>query len=144
MALKITTEITINAKPEKIWGILTNFKDYPTWNPFITSVEGNVEVDKKITARIEPPEANGMTFKPTILTLVKYKELSWLGHLLFPGLFDGRHKFELIDKGNGATTFIQSEDFSGLLVPLFKKQLNNNTKNGFIAMNKMLKEIAEK
>lgn len=143
MAKEIKTEILIYALPEKIWSILTNFDNYPSWNPFIKSIKGEVKVGNKITARIEPPEASGMTFKPNILTLETNKELSWLGHLLFAGLFDGEHKFELIDNGNETTTFKQSEKFNGLLVPLFKKQLDTNTKNGFAAMNMKLKELAE-
>ena len=143
MAKEIKTEILIYASPEKIWSILTNFDNYPSWNPFIKSIKGEVKVGNKITARIEPPEASGMTFKPQILTLETNKELSWLGHLLFAGLFDGEHKFELIDNGNETTTFKQSEKFNGLLVPLFKKQLDTNTKNGFAAMNMKLKELAE-
>ncbi|MCX6180342.1 MAG: SRPBCC domain-containing protein [Bacteroidetes bacterium] len=141
--MEIKTEITINAAPEKVWAILSNFKNYPAWNTFITSITGDVKVGNKITARIEPPEASAMTFKPTVLSFETNKEFKWLGHLLFPGLFDGEHKFELIANSNGTTTLIQSEKFKGILVPLFKKQLNNNTKNGFEAMNKKLKELAE-
>lgn len=143
MVLEIKTEITINATPEKVWEIFANFDAYPNWNPFIKSIEGQVAVDNKIVARIEPPEAKGMTFKPKVVSFIENKELSWLGHLLFPGLFDGSHKFELIDNGNGTTTFVQSERFRGILVPFFKKQLKKNTKNGFIEMNKKLKELAE-
>ena len=143
MAKEIKTEILIHATPEKVWSILTNFDNYPNWNPFIKSINGEVKVGNTITARIEPPEANGMTFKPKILSYDVNKELSWLGHLIIPGLFDGQHKFELIDNGNGTTTFIQSEKFKGILVPLFKKMLDINTINGFDAMNKKLKELAE-
>jgi hypothetical protein len=143
MATEIKTEILINATTDRVWTVLTNFDNYPSWNPFIKSIKGEVKVGNKITARIEPPEASGMTFKPKILTLETNKELSWLGHLLFAGLFDGEHKFELIDNGNETTTFKQSEKFNGLLVPLFKKQLDTNTKNGFAAMNIKLKELAE-
>jgi len=53
------------------------------------------------------------------------------------------HKFELIDHGNGTTTFIQSEKFKGILVSLFAKQLDNNTKRGFMEMNLKLKAVAE-
>lgn len=143
MAKEIKTEILINATPEKVWSILTNFDNYPNWNPFIKSIKGEVKVGNIITARIEPPEAKEMTFKPKILTFETNKELKWLGHLLFAGLFDGEHKFELIDNGNGTTIFIQSERFKGILVPLFKKQLDNNTKKGFEEMNSKLKELAE-
>ena len=65
------------------------------------------------------------------------------GKLLFKGLFDGAHKFEIVDNKNGTTTFIQSETFTGILVPIFAKQLDNNTRKGFEEMNKKLKEMAE-
>lgn len=143
MSKVIKTEIQINATPEKVWSILTNFDQYPQWNPFIKSISGQVAVGNKITARLEPPGAQGMTFKPTVLAFEAFKEFRWLGHLLFPGLFDGEHKFELIDHKNGTTTFIQSEKFKGILVPLFRKMLDTNTVNGFNLMNQKLKERAE-
>lgn len=143
MAKEIKTEILINATPDKVWAILTDFDNYPNWNPFIKSIKGQVAVGNKITARMEPPGANGMTFVPKVLVFETNKEFRWLGHLLFPGLFDGEHKFELIDNKNGTTTFRQSERFRGILVPLFQKMLDINTTNGFIQMNKKLKELAE-
>lgn len=144
MGKVISTEILINATTEKVWTILTSFNYYPNWNPFIKSIKGEVKVGNKITVRIEPPGAKGMTFKPKIITFETNKKLSWLGHLLFSGLFDGEHKFELINNGNGTTTFRQIEKFEGILVPLFKKQLDNNTTKGFEEMNKKLKVLAEK
>ncbi len=141
MAKEIKTEIVIQATPEKIWKILTDFESYPQWNPFITSITGNVEKGNKIVVSIKPPKGSGMTFKPTILTKTDNKELSWKGKLLFNGLFDGVHKFELIDNGNGTTTFVQSEKFSGIFVWLFNPQ---KTKNGFNEMNQKLKELAER
>lgn len=140
---EIKTEILINASAEKVWEVLTNFDSYPDWNPFIRSIKGEVMSGNKITVRIQPPGSNGMTFKPEVLVLTKNHKLSWLGHLLLPGLFDGEHIFELIDNENGTTTFIQSEKFKGLLVGLFKKQIDSNTKKGFEEMNTKLKELSE-
>ena len=144
MAFEIKTEITINATPDKVWAILTNFKAYPDWNPFIKSLKNEVIIGERILVRIEPPETKGMTFNPRVLTYNKNKEFSWLGHLLLPGLFDGKHKFELKANEDGTTTFIQSEQFRGILVPLFKGKLNHNTRNGFIEMNGKLKDLAER
>ena len=140
MAKEIKTEILIHSTPEKVWAILTGVDNYPNWNPFIKSVNGEVKVGNKITVRIEPPEEKGMTFNPKVLTCEVNKELSWIGRLLFPGLFDGEHKFELIDNGNETTTFRQSEKFNGILVGLLNVE---NTKKGFESMNKKLKIIAE-
>lgn len=143
MAKEIKTSIVIQASPQKVWAILTNTQAYPSWNPFIKSIEGNLAVGAKIKARIEPPQAKGMTFTPTILKFETNKSFVWLGSLWFKGLFDGKHKFELIDNGDGSTTFIQSEEFKGILVPLFNKMLDNNTVKGFELMNQKLKELAE-
>ncbi len=144
MAKEITTEVIINAIPEKVWAVFTNFSNYPLWNPFIKSVTGTIAVGHRIAVRLEPPGGNGMTFKPKVLAFDMNKEFRWLGNLFFPGLFDGEHIFELIDNGNGTTTFRQSEKFKGILVPLFKKMLDTTTKNAFNLMNMKLKEIVEK
>ena len=141
--MKIKTEILINTTTDKVWRILTDFDKYPGWNPFIKYIKGTVETGRQIEVRIEPPGAKGMVFKPTVLAVETEKELRWLGHLLFPGLFDGEHSFKIIDNKNGTSTFIHSEHFKGILVPLFKKQLTINTKKGFELMNEKLKELAE-
>lgn len=143
MAFELKTEITINATPEKVWSILTNFDNYPNWNPFITSLKGDVKVGNKILVRIEPPGARMNNFQPTVTAFEPNQKLSWLGVLLFRGIFDGEHKFELLNNGNGTTTFTQQEKFTGLLVPLFKRMIDHNIRSGFEALNKRLKEMAE-
>ena len=136
--MNISTEININALPSKVWAVFTNFQEYPNWNPFIHSLQGVTTVGEQI--KIQLPD---MAFKPTILSYSTNKEMSWLGHLFFKGLFDGLHKFELKDNQDGTTTFVHSEQFSGLLVPLFKNKLKKDTLDGFKAMNQSLKERVE-
>ena len=144
MKKEIKTEILIHASCQKVWSELTNITDYPNWNPFITSIVGELKIGNKIKARLQPPGAQGMTFTPTILTLEPNKEFKWLGHLWVPGLFDGEHSFTLQEMENGTTLFIQSEKFNGILVPLLKKMIEGNTIQGFHLMNQKLKEICEK
>ncbi len=141
MTKEIRTEITIQASPEKVWNILTDFNAYPDWNPFITSITGKAEKGSALTVKIKPTDGRAMTFKPTVLTAKENRKLSWLGRLFFKGLFDGEHQFELIDHGNGTLTFIQSELFKGVFVGIFNTE---KTESGFNAMNQKLKEEAEK
>lgn len=140
---EIRTELVIKASPSVVWSVLTDFPNYPSWNPFIKWIKGNAQQGAKITARIEPPNASGMTFKPTLLIVKKNQELRWLGHLFIPGLFDGEHIFELYENSDGTTTFVQREEFRGLLVGVFQKMLDTSTLQGFDAMNRKLKERAE-
>lgn len=142
MKKEIRTEITINATPEKVWAILTDFDKYKEWNPFIKSLEGNVKVGNQIKVVISPPDGSAMTFKPKVLVFESERELTWLGTLVFKGLFDGEHSFRLKANSNGTTTFIQSESFSGILVGLFSGTLEK-TRKGFESMNEKLKSLAE-
>lgn len=137
--MELRTEIIINAKPSKVWQILTSFENYSSWNPFIKSLTGDVKIGNQIKIELQ-----GMTFKPKVLTFEKEKEFSWLGHLLIKGLFDGEHIFKLAECKNGTTKFEQSEKFKGILVPIFKKKLITETKIGFMEMNKRLKIESEK
>lgn len=136
--MEIKTKIEIAATPAKVWAILTDFEKYPTWNPFIKSITGNPQPGQTIKV-----ELDGTKFSPTVLVYEKNREFRWVGRLLFKGIFDGDHCLKLIENPNGGSTFEQSEKFTGLLVPLFKKMLLTKTKPGFEAMNVALKERAE-
>lgn len=135
---EIKTSIKIKGTPDQVWEVFSNFSDYPNWNPFITSLEGEVKVGEKIKIN-----AGGMKFKPKVLAYTENKELRWIGKLLFKGLFDGEHYFEIKDNGDGTVTFIHGENFSGMLVGLFAKKLDTETKAGFQDMNAKLKELVE-
>lgn len=144
MRKEIKTEIHIQARPERVWEILCDFDNYPTWNPFIKSIKGNTSVGSNLEVYIEPPQAKGMKFTPKILAFTPNKEFKWLGKLWVKGLFDGEHAFQLTANTDGSTTFIHSEKFNGILVPFLSKMLDTNTKNGFEQMNEKLKALAEK
>lgn len=140
---ELRTEIIIRATPQKIWMILTGFNSYPEWNPFIISLSGKAVAGNTISAVIKPSGGNGMTIRPKILRVDENRELRWKGHLVIPGLFDGEHIFELNENNDGSTTFVQREMFSGILIPLFRKLIDENTRSGFEAMNLQLKMRAE-
>lgn len=139
MKHQVYTEIVINADKKTVWSIFSDFEKYPNWNPFIKSLSGTIKVGERFQADI-----GAFKFKPTTKVLKPEQELTWLGRLLLPGIFDGRHSFLLIQNEDGTTTFIQKETFSGILVPFMKKKLNTEIKDGFTAMNTKLKELSEK
>lgn len=140
---RLHTEIEIAATPERVWSILTDFPFYPEWNPFIVSINGDVKQGAKLQVQIQPSGGSSMTFRPRLVAVELGKELRWLGHFLFPNLFDGEHRFAIEPIADGRVRFTQSEHFSGLLLPLFKKNLAQTTKTGFEAMNRAIKARAE-
>jgi hypothetical protein len=138
---RIDTHIDINTTPERVWSVLTDFAAYPSWNPFIRAISGAPTVGAQLTVRIEPPGRSTMTFKPRVLR-AEGNELRWRGQLIFRGLFDGEHVFRS-DYRNGGCRFVQAEEFSGALVPMMGSRLFEDTRRGFEAMNRALKERAE-
>ncbi len=135
---EIRTAITIKASPSKVWNILTDFENYPNWNPFILSLTGNMQVGNTISIKL-----SDMSFKPTLLTYETDREMRWKGKLLFKGIFDGEHIFKIKDNKDGTVTFHHNEIFNGILVGMFSKKLDTDTRAGFEAMNVKLKELAE-
>src|SRR5689334_24080602 len=76
---ELHTEIDIEATPETVWWILTNFAVYPEWNPFIRQVMGVAQPGTKLMVRIHPSGAKAMSFRLTVLAVERPRELRWLG-----------------------------------------------------------------
>ena len=138
----IEQSIEIDAPPAAVWSILADTSAYPEWNPFMSKLDGDLHPGATLDVRIEPPNARPMSFKPTVLTAERERELRWIGHFIVPGLLDGEHSFRIEPLGDGRSRFIQSERFSGLLVRFVKSTLDK-TELGFAEMNAALKERAE-
>lgn len=143
MRHNIHTEILIEAPPSAVWEVLVDLKGYSDWNPLIPSAEGRVAVGERLINRLTPPGGKAMTFKPTITVVDVERTFEWLGRLFVPGLFDGRHRFELHRTEDGGTRLVHSEAFSGLLVRPLRSSLDTNTCRGFEAMNAGLKHRVE-
>lgn len=143
MRLEIRTEIDIDASPQVVWNVLTELSDFHDWNPFMTSADGHVAEGERLDIRIEPPGAKAMTFEPVVTVVEDAQVLEWLGSTRVPGIFDGRHRFELTPSPSSGTRFVNSEKFSGFLVRFMRRSLDENSRQGFELMNAALKTRAE-
>ncbi|MGV0986131.1 MAG: SRPBCC family protein [Limnohabitans sp.] len=138
----LETRIHIRATAQQIWTVLMDFERYPQWNPFIRQLQGFAEPGQNLRVEVLPVGGQPMKFKPKVLVVQKVHELRWLGSFLFKGLFDGEHYFRLESVSDGVV-FIHGENFRGLLVPLFRRMLQQQTLAGFSAMNEALRQRAE-
>lgn len=139
----LETEIRIEAAPEQVWAVLMDFKHYAGWNPFLISVEGKPVVGSLLTNQIRLNEKKQMQFKPEVLKVEENREFRWKGKAFVKGLFDGEHYFKLTPQDDGSTLLVHGESFSGLLLSIFMKMIAEDTKKGFEAMNKALKQRVE-
>jgi hypothetical protein len=139
---QLSSEILIDSSSKRLWELITDFEDFPRWNPFIRRATGEIKTGARLEVFIQPFGTRGMTFRPKVLKVDPNHELRWLGRLYLPWLFDGEHALIIEPSSEGSVKFIQREKFTGLLVP-FTRSLLRDTQRGFEEMNKVLKQQAE-
>jgi hypothetical protein len=136
----ISTEIAIDAPAEAVWAELTDFGKYPEWNPFIVKVTGDAVRGGTLEVTFHTKGSDPVAFSPTVLQNEKSSIFQWEGRLLMPGIFTGRHTFQLVRIDAVKTLLVQKEDFNGILVPFFSFK---TTVDGFTLMNRELKKRVE-
>ena len=142
-AEELRTEQDMAAPPDEVWEVLTGFDKFAEWNPFIVSIEGDPAVGSRLKVRLEPPGGRGATLRPVVTASAPGKAFAWRGKLAMRGVFDAEHRFELAARPGGGTHFVQSEHFSGVLVPLLRRSLRTHTRAGFEAMNRAMQTHVE-
>jgi hypothetical protein len=143
MGRQLHSDIEIQATPERVWDVLSDFDAYPDWNPFIIRAAGQPTVGGQLRLRMRPPGRRATSFRPEVLDAEPGRKLRWLGRLFLPGVFDGEHSFIIQPSGPGRVRLTQHEEFRGVLVPLLFGYLQAPTLAGFQQMNQALKDRAE-
>ncbi len=139
--MHIHTEITINSPVPQIYNALTNFADYPKWNPSIEVIHRH---DDQYLIVIKNPGDKAMKF-PAKLYMKQNIELRWRGRIFgLPGVFTGIHCFKLTQISVNETKLAHYEHFSGILALLIWPFIKNKTLNNFIKINAALKKFVEK
>jgi hypothetical protein len=132
--------VDIQAPVATVWQLLTDTDRYADWNPFMPRLSGRFAAGERLTLTVRPGKRT-MTFRPTVLAVEDGTLIRWRGRLWMPGLFDGEHELRVDPIPDGGTRFVQRETFSGLLVPLMPRVLED-TATGFAAMNTALRNRA--
>jgi len=123
--MKIHTTHTIDATPAEVWRVLADVDRWPEWNPQMVEAAGALVEGATIDLTMVDPKGRKNRFRPTVDQALVGERLEWTGKLGgIPGLFTGRHWFQLTATDDGNTTRIeQGEEFSGMLVPILRRML---------------------
>lgn len=108
-------KINIQAKPEVIWGLLTDASGFARWNSTVTGIDGEIREGERI--RIHVPGTK-RTFTPRVMNVVQNERMIWSDGLSL--IFKGTRSFMLMSSDNGSTSFVMKEDFRGLVFALVK------------------------
>jgi hypothetical protein len=89
---EIITKIEIDAPPQSVWDVLTDFERFDEWNPTI-DITGTLTEGDRIDIVLTLPDRKPQPFRPKLLTVDEPNELRWQGRLYVSGLYDGEHRF---------------------------------------------------
>lgn len=129
----------IEAEPQVIWDLLTDARSYPSWNPAVLGIEGEMRESSKIVLQsIVNPDRE---FKLDVSGVEPPRRMVWSDGMPL-GLFRGARSFEVIPNGDGTTEFTMEEVYSGLMAPLITKSIPDMT-DSFEKFADGLKEAAE-
>lgn len=140
--MELRTEVEIDAAPEAVWRVLVDLPRYPEWNPFITSIKGELSKGKRLDVTLSPADGSERTSKATITRFEEGREIGWRDKLWFAGLFDGEHFVQVLPADGGKTRVVTAADYSGLLVQYMGNTLTQHAR-GFVGMNQALKRRVE-
>lgn len=117
MECSVATRIA--APPERIWALLTNAKDFPRWNPTVTSIGGEIRAGERLVLKV--PTAPERTFKPRVTTFEPARKMVWSDGAA--PMFKGVRTWTLEPRTDGTTLFTMHEVFRGLMLPMIAKTL---------------------
>lgn len=137
----IDASVDVDATPEEVWAVLTDFRSWETWNDFIPALDGNLKEGERLRIRVVTPGLKPMTFTPEVYVVHPLQAIVWGGSFL-KVMYRGDHTFLLEPLPDGKTRFRQIERFMGPMV-LFMGGMIKKTETGYHQMNRALKERVE-
>lgn len=140
---EIRTEIDIKASPEKAWEVLTDFNNFPNWNPFIRQISGTPTVGTKLKIKLHTSSGKNRTYQPIITKVEPSRELRWIGKSFIPGIFNGERIFTIAPLQTNHIHFVHVEIFTGLGVAIVGSRFDKDVYQSFVKMNDAFKEKVE-
>ena len=135
---KYSAAITIDASAKRVWDILANADGYPDWDLSMERIEGELALGETVKFYTK---LSAQAFPVKVTAFEPGRRMVLTGGMPL-GLFKSERTHTLTPLGEGQTGFHTEEIFSGLLLPVFGKNIPDLTENfrGFVAA---LKQRAE-
>jgi hypothetical protein len=135
-------QIDIDAPPERVWQVFTDFQSFPSWNPFIRKMKGDLVPGGRLRIALRLGRRM-LRFRPRVTIVEPAREIRWLARQPIPRLFDVERAFEFHRRGLSGTRFVQFEVGRGLMAPIVMPMMNRRIAKGYAALNRALKARAE-
>jgi hypothetical protein len=137
----IESRVTIQASPQTVWKVLTDFAEYSRWNPYIVKARGEPREGSSLALQLDRAEGDVQSVEPEVSIVKQGRKIRWQSRTLVPGIDDREYEAIIEPTGEGQVRFVQRTRFEGLLVPFLDV---GPDQDGLDRMGAALKEQAEK
>ncbi len=116
--MQTSVATNIKAPATRIMGLLTDAKNFTTWNSTVISVDGDIKKGEtiRLVSKLDPKR----TFK---LTVAEQTPTTLIWKDGFAPMFSGVRTFDLQTRPDGSTDFTMTEVFKGIMLPMIKGSL---------------------
>ncbi|MER3318473.1 MAG: SRPBCC domain-containing protein [Allomuricauda sp.] len=136
-------EIAVKASKEKVWEVITNFENYPSWNSVLKmESNNNLIVGNKFKVTITQPNGKSSNFKAKAVSKNDFKSFSATQVVMLNWFFKATHSFIIEEVDEQNVVFIQKWELKGIIASLFRKKIFKELEI-FKKMNRELKELVE-
>ena len=107
----VFTEVEINATPEQVWAVLTDWEKLPRWSSSLQGIspEGLSKGEVSKAFFKNPITGKNVEFEHEITEYEEGKKFGWSGIVM--GSIKDHHIYSLEDTGRGTTLFRQEDGF---------------------------------
>jgi hypothetical protein len=112
----VHSQVKIEAPPEAVWKVLTDFENIKEWNNVLIPIEGELKEGAIIKYEFHQ-DANTISVIPaTVKQMIKNKLLNQTGGMT--GILTFDHKY-ILEEVKDSTNVIIHEDYRGVMVPFW-------------------------
>jgi len=129
-----STRIDIDAPADQVWDVVTDFASYKDWNPLLSHVEGELAVESQLQVK---PTFMPMTVPATVMVADKPNHFEWEDHVPL-NLLKPVFSIHLLKLSENRTRVVISETFTGRLLPIMRRRLDQQMPPLYEAMSEAL------
>lgn len=140
---RIDKTIDINAPPETVWKVLTDFPAYREWNPFVVSARCALKPGSDMDMMVKLKGAPQRQVE-TIVAVTPGKGFSYRMKPMPLGALKSFRTHAVEGAEPGRSRYISHFELEGWLVPVVLMLMRDGLEKGFAGMTEALQRRAEK
>ena len=139
--MKIEFTRHIEASPEVVWSVITDFERYKEWNPFVIDCNAKLEPGAPISMRVRLGDRE-ISQVETVSSVVEHMLFEYRMKPIRPFLHSCR-QHHISSNGMGGTTYRSHFELNGWLSGLTALSVGKHLRHGFESMTDVVKQRAE-